>query len=123
MTTLLLADDSPLIRKMVKRILDDEPRIVVVGEAENFKGAIEKVADLKPDVLLLDLHMPDDETLKPDYIKAQLRPIGSRLKIVGMSLAGDDDHDARELGASLGASAVLEKARFEDQLITAILSC
>jgi|SRR5579872_2048003 len=123
MPTILLADDSALIRTMVKRILNEEPKIVVLGEAENFKDAIEKAAELKPDILLLDLHMPDDQALLPEYIKTHLRPLGSTLKIVGMSLTGDNDSEARELGASLGASTVLEKARFEDQLIPAILSC
>jgi DNA-binding NarL/FixJ family response regulator len=123
MRTLLLADDSLLIRSMIKRILIDEPTIVVLGEAENFEEAIEKAADLKPDILLLDLHMPDDRTLSADYIKTSLRPLGSEIKIIGMSLSGNEDAEMKELGASLGACTVLEKARFEEELIPAILSC
>jgi chemotaxis response regulator CheB len=123
MPTLLLADDSVLIRTMIKRILVEEPEIIVLGEAENFEEAIEKAAELKPDILLLDLHMPDDRTLLPEYIKINLRPLGSQLKIIGMSLSGDEDDEMRELGASLGACTVLEKSRFEEQLIPAILSC
>jgi hypothetical protein len=73
--------------------------------------------------LLLDLHMPDDAHLEPEFVKAQLQPAGSRTKIIGMSLSGNDDDDARNLGASLGACTVLEKARFYAELIPAILSC
>jgi DNA-binding NarL/FixJ family response regulator len=123
MPTLLLADDSELIRKSVKRILGSEPAITVVGGAANFQETIDKTADLKPDILLLDLHMPDDRSLLPEYIKTNLRPLGSQIKIIGMSLSGDKDDEMRELGASLGAGTVLEKARFEEELIPAILSC
>lgn len=122
MPTLLLADDSELIRKTVKRILESEPTIRLVGEAENFQEAIEKSAQLKPDVLLLDLHMPDDLALSPEYIKSHLQPPGSQVKIIGMSLSGSEDDGMRELAVSLGATTVLEKARFAEELIPAVLS-
>jgi DNA-binding NarL/FixJ family response regulator len=123
MPTLLVADDSEIVRKAIRRILDAEPAIVVLGEAETFTETIEKSAELKPDIVLLDLHMPDDHILLPEVIKDQLLPPGSQIKIIGMSLSGDDDEEIRELGATLGACAVLEKARFNDLLIPAILSC
>jgi two-component system response regulator NreC len=122
MPTLLLADDSELIRKTVKKLLETEPAIQIVGEATDFAEAIQMASELKPDVLLLDLHMPDDRNLDPAYIKAQLRPLGSELKIIGISLSGNDDQEASDLAASLGASTVLEKARFYDELIPAILA-
>jgi two-component system, NarL family, response regulator NreC len=122
MPTLLLADDSEFIRNAVKRLLEDEPAIELVGEATNFAETIQKASELKPDVLLLDLHMPDERNLDAAYIKAQLRPAGSEIKIIGISLSGNDDPQARELAASLGASTVLDKSRFYDELIPAILS-
>lgn len=123
MPTLLLADDSELIRKTVRKLLATEPAIQIVGEATTFAETIEKAADLKPDVLLLDLHMPDDRNLDPAYIKAHLRPLGSAIKIIGISLSGNDDDEARDLAASLGASTVLDKSRFYEELIAAILAC
>jgi hypothetical protein len=66
--------------------------------------------------------MPDDQTLDPKYIKAQLQASCSRMKIIGMSLSGNEDDEMRVLGASLGACTVLKKSRFEEQLIPAILS-
>lgn len=123
MPTLLLADDSPLIRRMIKRLLQDEPTIVVLGEASTFEEAIKKASELKPDIVLLDLHMPDDHSLSPDYIKTNLQPLGSKVKIIGMSLSGSEDDEMRKLGASLGACEVLAKARLDEQLIPAILSC
>jgi CheY-like chemotaxis protein len=122
MLTLLLADDSQQIRKAVKHILEAEPAFTLVGEAESFQEAIEKSAELNPDILLLDLHMPDDRALPAEYIKNHLQPPGSQIKIIGMSLSGNEDNDMRDLAASLGTSTVLEKARFSEELIPAILS-
>jgi chemotaxis response regulator CheB len=123
MPTLLVADDSEVIRKAVKRLLEAEPAIEVLGEATSFAETIEKASELKPDVVLLDLHMPDERTLDAEYIKMHLRPQGSEIKIIGISLSGNDDHEARDRAASLGACTVLEKSRFYDELIPAILSC
>jgi chemotaxis response regulator CheB len=122
MPTLLVADDSELIRKTIKRLLASEPSIKILGEAANFAEAIRKTNELKPDVLLLDLHMPDEEELAATQIKAGLRTPNSGMKINGFSLSGDDDAETKELAASLGASIVVEKARFYQQLIPAILS-
>jgi two-component system, NarL family, response regulator NreC len=122
MPTLLLADDSEVIRKAVKRILEAEPSIELVGEAADFAETIQKASELKPDVLLLDLHMPDERTLDAEYIKTRLRPVGSEIKIIGISLSGNDDQEAKDRATSLGASTVLDKARFYDELIPAILS-
>ena len=63
MPTLLVADDSELIRKTVKRLLEAEPAIEILGEATNFAETIQKASELKPDVVLLDLHMPDERIL------------------------------------------------------------
>jgi DNA-binding NarL/FixJ family response regulator len=121
MPTLLLADDSELIRKTIKRILANEPTIEILGETQNFAETMQKTNELKPDVLLLDLHMPDEGVFDAARIKASLRS-NSGIKIIGISLSGNDDDETRELAASLGASTVVEKARFYQQLIPAILS-
>jgi DNA-binding NarL/FixJ family response regulator len=117
----LLADDAAVIRSAVSRLLESEPTIKLVGVAETFSETIEMVATLRPDVVLLDLHMPDERTLEPEYIKAQLRPPGSNVRIIGMSLSGNDDEEVRNLGDSLGALTVLEKSRFYSELIPTIL--
>jgi CheY-like chemotaxis protein len=79
-------------------------------------------ATLRPDVVLLDSHMPDERTLEAEYIKAQLRPPGSKVRVIGVSLSGNDDEEARNRGNSLGALTVLEKSRFYSELIPMILS-
>ena len=55
----LLADDHTLVRQGFRRILEDDPRIVVVGEASTGLTAIAQCKELKPDVAVLDLSMPE----------------------------------------------------------------
>jgi DNA-binding NarL/FixJ family response regulator len=120
--TVLIADDSGLIRKAIRRVLSEEPSIEIVGEAESFENAISLTRDVQPDTLLLDLHMPDDGFLRPAYIKANLSPVGSKTHIIGISLSSDKDDDTRALGQSLGAFSVLDKASLDTELIPAILA-
>ena len=58
MITLLLVDDQNLIRQGLKALLELEPDLCVVGEAENGVVAIECVKTLKPNVVLMDIRMP-----------------------------------------------------------------
>ena len=54
----LLADDHTIVRKGIHSLLDDEPDIDVVGEAEDGRETLEKVETLKPDIVLMDSTMP-----------------------------------------------------------------
>jgi NarL family two-component system response regulator LiaR len=55
----LVVDDHPVVRRGIKSLLAEEDDLLVVGEAVNGKDAIQKVADLHPDVILMDLVMPE----------------------------------------------------------------
>lgn len=55
----LLAEDHTLVRQGFRRILEDDPRITVVGEASTGLSAIELAKELKPDVAVMDLSMPE----------------------------------------------------------------
>src|SRR5437879_13341393 len=57
-TRVLLVDDSAIMRSMVRRLFESQPGFEVSGEAENGQEAIEKAANLKPDLIILDLAMP-----------------------------------------------------------------
>jgi chemotaxis response regulator CheB len=120
--TVLLADDADVIRRTVKRFLEAEPSIRIVGEAINFKQTISMAETLRPDVILLDLHMPDGDQFKPAFVKNQLSRCGSR--VLAISLSGDyqNDEECRVLAESFGAVALLDKSLFYDELIPAILS-
>jgi chemotaxis response regulator CheB len=117
--TLLVADDAEVIRKTLRNFLKGEPAIKLLGEASSFAEAISMTAALKPDVVLLDLHMPDEGSLNPEFVKANL----SGARVLAMSLSGDYEsgEEGRLLAESFGAVTVLDKAKLYDQLIPAIL--
>ena len=116
----LLADDAAIIRNVVSRLLESEPSIKLVGVAENFSQTIEMASSLKPDVVLLDLHMPDEHLIPPTKVKSELRHSGAR--VLGMSLSsGEDDEETRTLAESFGVARLLDKAEFGRVLIPAIL--
>jgi chemotaxis response regulator CheB len=119
--TVLLADDAAAMRKVVGSFLQLEPNIKVVGVAENFSQTIEMATALKPDVVLLDLHMSDHYAYTPALVKSKLLLCGSRVLAMSLS-SGEDDKDFRALAKSLGAIAVLDKANLYNELIPAILS-
>ena len=56
--TVLLVDDNAIVRSMVRQLFETEEDFVVAGEAENGQEAIEKAANLRPDLVILDLAMP-----------------------------------------------------------------
>ena len=56
--TVLLADDHALVRRGFRRMLEDDPEIEVVGEANNGEEAIKLFAELKPRVVVMDAAMP-----------------------------------------------------------------
>ena len=58
MTTILIADDQALVRVGLRKILESEPELTVVGEASNGEEAVEGARRLRPDVVLMDIRMP-----------------------------------------------------------------
>jgi chemotaxis response regulator CheB len=117
--SVLVVDDADVIRRTLSDFLKGEPAIKVLGEASNFAEAISMTAALKPDVILLDLHMPDDLSFKPEFVKANL----SGARVLAMSLAGDyaSEADIRLLAENFGAVKTLDKAKLCDELIPSIL--
>src|ERR1700720_101137 len=113
----LVADDSHLMRSAIRRILEDEPRIVVVGEAETFAKTVQMIGDLKPEVLLLDLHMAEKRDFQPELVKSQLGCVCT----LAVSFSNDDE--ARQLAESYGAVALLDKMTLFNEIVPAIMRC
>jgi DNA-binding NarL/FixJ family response regulator len=118
MIKVLLADDSDLMRSAMRRTLEEEPRIHVVGEASNFAKTVQMIVDHKPDVLLLDLHLAEKRAFKPHIVKSQLAGVKN---VVAVSFSNDDE--AQELAKSYGASALLDKMSLYHQLVPTIMQC
>jgi len=57
-TTIILVDDHAVVRAGVRRLLEQEPLFEVIGEAESGEKAYQILAELKPDVMVMDLSMP-----------------------------------------------------------------
>ena len=54
----LITDDSLFMRAAIKKLLEKEPRLEVVGEAKDGREAVDKVPTLRPDVITMDFNMP-----------------------------------------------------------------
>jgi DNA-binding NarL/FixJ family response regulator len=115
-TRVLLADDSDIIRGAIMRVLNEEPGLELVGEGASFADAIQLTATLKPDVLLLDLHMPDEDEYPPELVKSQI--LQHSVCILAISVWNDEK--ARALACSFGAKAFLDKTSLYTTLIPAI---
>lgn len=55
---IVIADDHPIFRKGLRKIIEADNEIEILGEAENGESALNKILDLKPDIALLDIDMP-----------------------------------------------------------------
>ncbi len=79
---ILIVDDSVVIRRLIKEILDADNRLEVVGVAHNGQVAVAKVEELKPDAVTMDIEMPVMNGV--DAVKA-IRKTHPRLPIVMFS--------------------------------------
>jgi len=112
---ILIADDYPIIRRGVELIVRKASDITVIGEAGSGFGALEKVREAEPDVLVLDMMMPDISGI--DVLK-QLRSEGNTVPVLILSGGQEDQYAVRALKA--GASGYLSKESVEKELIEAI---
>jgi two-component system response regulator NreC len=111
----LLADDSGIMCTAVARLLNGEPRVELVGIAATFAQAMQMRADFKPEVLLMDLHLPEKRDCAPAFVRSQLASI----PVIAISVSNDDE--ARGLAASYGALTLLDKMTLYDDLLPAIV--
>ena len=114
-TTVLLVDDQELVRVGFSMILEVEPDIEVVGEARDGDEAVQQVADLKPDVVLMDVQMPGTDGIAATDTVARDHP-DSRVLI--LTTFDDDAYLFAALKA--GASGFLLKNCPPEDLVQAI---
>ena len=113
MISVLLVDDSSLMRKAIADLLKTDPEIRLVAEAVNFGQTIELITKLHPRVVVIDLHMGDENKVEPSRVRSCLN--GSRL----LAISWNDD-ETKMLAKSLGAVALLDKLNLANELIPAI---
>jgi NarL family two-component system response regulator LiaR len=97
--TVLLADDHPVVRQGLRSFLDLQPDIAVVGEAATGAEAVTRAAELQPDVVLLDLVMPDGGGIEA---AGGIREASPASKVIVLTSYADDGSviPALEAGAA-----------------------
>jgi len=125
----LIVDDSFLMRRIIRNIIEKDPSLEVVGEAPDGVIALEKVTELSPDIVLLDIEMPNMDGI--EFLR-RAKLITSAKVIIISSVARIDSKEAREV-LELGAADIIPKPSgvlsidFEEQkskdLLDAIHKC
>ena len=114
-TTIVLVDDHAVVRAGVKRLLEQEPLFEVIGEAESGEKAYQILAELKPDVMVMDLSMPGMGGL--EAIRRILMRY-EKAKILVLSM--HEDLSFANQALKLGAKGYLTKNTLADDLVKSI---
>lgn len=114
-TKILLVDDHAVVRWGMKSVIERNPNYIVCGEAESLEEAYEKVKDLKPNIVILDLKLPDgDGVTGCRKIKAN----SPEVKVIILTAFGDDQVIVESIKA--GADGFLLKNIDSSKIISAI---
>lgn len=111
----VIADDHRVVREGLSYLLSQEPEIQVVGHAEDGRQAVRVVTATSPDVLLLDLYMPE---MDGHEVLAQMAEAPGRPAVVVLTSATDDDDLIRALRS--GATSYLLKTASAEQVVAAV---
>ena len=114
-TRLLLVDDHAVVRSGLKMLLENEPDLEIAGEASNGLEALQLAQSLKPDIVIMDISLPDISGIEATQRLKQANP---HLNIVALTIHEDPQYFFQMLQA--GASAYVPKRAAPDDLITAI---
>jgi two-component system, NarL family, response regulator DevR len=116
-TKVLLADDTAFMRRAIRNLLGREPEIELVGEAQNFAESLSLPRKFKPQVVILDLHMPDSSNLTPMNVSEGLRAYQAAI----LAISVWNDENTLALARSYGASELLDKTRLGQELIPTVM--
>jgi DNA-binding NarL/FixJ family response regulator len=114
-TRVLIADDDDLMRAGLVELLTADPAIQVVGQAATGRQAIEQTRRLAPDVVLMDVRMPDLDGISATRALAQAAPAA---RVLVLTTFEQDDYVFGALRA--GASGFLLKRARPEELIAAV---
>jgi DNA-binding NarL/FixJ family response regulator len=111
----LMADDHVIFRQGVRKLLEDEDDISIVGEAANGNECVLMMSKVKPDILLLDLNMPDKDGLT---VLEELNFDSLPTQVVVLTATEDDREAVRAM--RLGARGIVLKQSASDLLVKSI---
>lgn len=112
---ILLVDDHDLVRLGIKRLLADVVDVRVIGEAATGREAIELVPKINPDIVIMDVKMPDMDGLEATRRLTRMYP---EVKILALSAYVDEPYPSRVLQA--GAAGYMTKDISTEELVDAI---
>jgi len=112
---ILIVDDHTIVRSGIRLLLETEPGIVVVGEAVNGKQALILAEDLQPNIILMDIAMPEMDGLEATR---QIKERFPEINIVILTMHRSDEYFFELLKA--GASGYILKTADTDELIQAV---
>jgi two-component system response regulator NreC len=112
---ILLADDHNVMRRGLRLLLERQPEFKVVGEASDGRQAVEQAEATKPDIIVLDIAMPNLSGIEAAQRISALLP---QTRIIILSMHSDESYVLRALKA--GAKGYLLKDSAENDLIEAI---
>ncbi len=111
----LVADDHPIFRDGLRKLLEGKPDVTIVGEASSGSECIQLLGKLKPDILLLDLRMPDKDGLA---VLEEVNFDALQTKVIVVTATEDDRDVVRAM--RLGARGVVLKQSATDLLLRSI---
>jgi DNA-binding NarL/FixJ family response regulator len=111
----LLVDDHALVRRGFRRMLEDEPSFQIVGEASDGQEAIERAAELRPDVIVMDCALPQVNGIEASRQILQKQP---NIRILMLSMHSEDTLVRQALDA--GAKGYILKNAMDLDLVSAI---
>jgi DNA-binding NarL/FixJ family response regulator len=111
----ILADDHPIVREGLRKLLNLEDDIDVVGEASDGRELLERVDELKPDVILLDLRMPNLDGLGA---LQTLQHTNSNIKVIILTASEDKNEFVQAM--KLGCSGIVLKQTSSDLIVKSI---
>ena len=112
---LLLVDDHDVVRSGLRMLLENEADLVILGEAGSGEQALELTAKLKPDVVIMDITLPDMSGIEATRRIKQLHP---KTAVVALTIHEDQQYFFEML--QVGASAYVPKRAAPNDLIAAI---
>lgn len=113
--TLILADDHAMVRSGLRMLLEAQSDMAIVGEVENGTEAVRQVLSLQPNVVLMDVQMPDMNGIEATR---EIKKIMPETAVLALTIYEDDQYFFEMLKA--GASGYIPKRAAPDDLVNAI---
>ena len=111
----LVVDDHPIVRQGLALLIDQEPDLVVCGAAEEAHSALQAIASLRPDILILDISLPGSDGI--DLLKT-IRATDPDIPILVLSMHAESVYAERALRA--GANGYIMKQEATDNVLVAL---